>query len=395
MSAVLADPDRLQQLQMLRASALAFSAKESPPSRARALRAEAPGFDLKFWNALAAQGWTGLLVPETAGGYAQGFAEMAEVTAALAAQVAPEPIVPVLVFAGRLLQGCSSHPTARALLADMAAGRALPAVAWQEDATGAGSFDHRGSLAEPAAICAREGSHLVLRGGKRHVRPGAAATGYIVSASSSEGVALVWLPAGCEGLVTSTHRLADGTLGARLQFHEIAVPADHLLAIGPAAGDALAAAYDEALVLSAVELGAISRHMLSMTLDYLRTRKQFGKPIGSFQSMQHRAVDMLIQQELSGALVAHALAALDRGCTGLQRALLAARVKARCSEAALLVARESVQMHGAIGFTDECDLGLYVQRALVLSAWLGNAALQRRRFAQLTRNTAGNREAAE
>lgn len=394
MSAALADPDRLQQLQMLRSSALAFSAKESPPARARALRAEAPGFDMQFWNSLAAQGWTGLLVPESAGGYAQGFAEMAEVAAALAAQVAPEPLIPVLVFAGRLLQGCGGHPTARALLADVAAGRALPAVAWQEDATGAVSFDHRGCLAEPAAICARESDHLVLRGGKRHVRPGAAATGYIVSASSSEGTALVWLPAGSEGLVTSVQRLADGTFATRLQFHEIAVPTDHLLAIGSAAGAALAAAYDEALVLAGVELATICRQMVAITLDYLRTRKQFGKPIGSFQALQHRAVDMLIQQELSGALVGHAIAELDRGCTGMERALLGARVKARCSEAALVIARESVQMHGAIGFTDECNLGLYVQRALVLSAWLGNAAVQRRRFAQLSRNTAGHRESA-
>jgi alkylation response protein AidB-like acyl-CoA dehydrogenase len=194
--------------------------------------------------------------------------------------------------------------------------------------------------------------------------------------------------------VTSVQRLADGTFAAQLQFQEIAVSSDHLLAIGPAAEAALAAAYDEALVLAGAELASISRQMLSMTLDYLRTRKQFSKPIGSFQALQHRAVDMLIQQELCGALVAHALAELDRGCTGIERALLGARVKARCSEAALVIARESVQLHGAIGVTEECDLGLYLQRALVLSAWLGNAALQRKRFAQLSRNGAGNQEPA-
>ena len=95
---------------------------------------------------------------------------------------------------------------------------------------------------------------------------------------------------------------------------------------------------------------------------------------------------MLIQQELARAVVAQALAELDRGCAGSDRALLAARVKSRCSEAALLIARESVQLHGAIGVTDDCDLGLYLQRALVLSAWLGNAGVQRRRFALLSRN---------
>ena len=129
MSAVIADTDRQQQLEMLRSSALAFTSKESPASRARALRAKAPGFDLRFWNALAIQGWTGLLVPESAGGYGQGFAEMGEVAAALAAQAAPEPVTPVLVFAGRLLQGCAGSTTARALLAETAEGRALPAVA--------------------------------------------------------------------------------------------------------------------------------------------------------------------------------------------------------------------------------------------------------------------------
>lgn len=388
MSAAIADPDRLQQLEMLRASALAFSHKESAPSRARALRSQAPGFDLRFWSALARQGWTGLLVPESEGGYGQGLAEMAEVAAALAARAAPEPVTPVLVFAGRLLQGCTGNAMARALLADMADGGALPAVAWQEDASGAAGFDRQGRLAEPATVCAREGAELVVRGGKRHVRPGAAATGHIVTASSPEGTALVWVPAQCAGLACHVDRLADGTFAARLQFDNVTVPAAHLLAVGPAADRALAAAYDETLVLAGVELAAIARQMLSMTLDYLRTRKQFGKPIGSFQALQHRAVDMLIQQELSGAVVAQALAELDRGCAGSDRALLAARVKARCSEAALLIARESVQLHGAIGVTDECDLGLYLQRALVLSAWLGNAAVQRRRFAAISRNAA-------
>jgi alkylation response protein AidB-like acyl-CoA dehydrogenase len=125
--------------------------------------------------------------------------------------------------------------------------------------------------------------------------------------------------------------------------------------------------------------------MLTMTLDYLRTRKQFGKLIGSFQSLQHRAVDMLIQQELGEAVVAQAVAALDSGCSASERAVLAARAKARCSDAALQIGRESVQLHGAIGVTDENDLGLFLQRALVLSAWLGNGGTQRRRVACLNR----------
>ncbi|MEP7296637.1 MAG: acyl-CoA dehydrogenase family protein [Burkholderiales bacterium] len=386
MSTVIADQDRQQQLDMLRSSALAFATKESPLSRARALRAKAPGYDLRFWNALAAQGWTGLLVPESAGGYGQGFAEMAEVVTALAGQVAPEPVTPVLVFAGRVLQASARNELAQRLLAELAQGRALPAVAWQEDTSGAAGFAASGGLAEPATVCVRQGQGVTLRGDKRHVRPGAAATGYIVSASSTEGLVLVWVPAQSPGMTKTSERLADGTYAARLVFDNIELPVSHVLASGAAAETALAAAYDEALLFTGLELLAASRRMLAMTLEYLRTRKQFGKLIGSFQSLQHRAVDMLIQQELSDAVVAQAIAEFDRGCGGNERALLAARVKSRCSEAALMIGRESVQLHGAIGVTDDYDLGLYLQRTLVLAAWLGNARMQRGRFASMARH---------
>lgn len=380
-----ASVERRQQLELLRASAAAFASKESPLSRARALRGKAPGFDLRFWNALAAQGWTGLLAPESYGGFGQSLADMSEVASALAAQIAPEPITPVVVFAGRLLQACGSSELAQQLLTEMAQGRSLPAVAWQEDATGAASFDAHGELADPATICAVGTDELRLRGSKRHVRPGASATGWVVTASSSDGLALVWLPAQASGMQRRLDRLADGSFAARLDLDQVAVPSNHLLCRGSAARSALAKALDETLVVVSAELLAITRRMFEMTLEYLRTRKQFGKAIGSFQSLQHRAVDMLIQQELCAAAVAEGLAALDAGVSGGERAQLAARVKARCSDAALAVARESVQLHGAVGFTDEYDLGLYLQRALVLSAWLGNGAAQRRRHALLAR----------
>lgn len=377
--------ERHEQLELLRSSAASFAAKESPPSRARALRGKEPGFDLRFWSALAGQGWTGLLAPESAGGYGQGLTEMAEVAGALAAQAAPEPLVPVVVLAGRLLEACSESHLARRLLAELADGRSLPTLAWQEDATGEASFDVDGGLTEPATVCASGQGQLRLSGRKQHLRPGAGVTGCIVTASSSEGLTLVWVPTTAPGVEQKTLALADGSFSTRLNLQNAKVPAEHLLAHGKAAQKALARAYDEALVLTAAELAATARRMVTMTLDYLCTRKQFGKPIGSFQSLQHRAVDMHIQQELSAAVVAEALAALDAGADGVARALLAARAKARCSDAALAIAREAVQLHGAIGFTDEHDLGLYLQRALVLSAWLGNGAVQRRRYAALAR----------
>ena len=122
---------------------------------------------------------------------------------------------------------------------------------------------------------------------------------------------------------------------------------------------------------------------LDMSVDYMKTRVQFGKPIGSFQALAHRAVDLHIQRELSSAVLDDAVALFDGAATAARRSAMASRVKARCSEAGLRITREAIQIHGAIGFTDEYDAGLYLKRAMTLSAWLGNAAQHRRRYAQL------------
>ena len=122
---------------------------------------------------------------------------------------------------------------------------------------------------------------------------------------------------------------------------------------------------------------------MEMTLDYLRTRVQFDKPLGAFQALQHRAVDLYVQQELSLSSALDALRALQEADPA-QRARTVSRAKARCSDAALRITRECIQLHGAIGFTDEHDIGLYLKRALVVAAAFGNAEQHRRRFADLT-----------
>ena len=137
-------------------------------------------------------------------------------------------------------------------------------------------------------------------------------------------------------------------------------------------------------MIAGAELAGVMDRALEMTLDYLKTRVQFGKPIGAFQALQHRAVDLYIHKELANAVLNEALALLDRGPDAAARAALASRVKARCSDAALKITRETIQLHGAIGFTDEYDAGLYLKRALTLAAWLGHPVWHRRRYARLT-----------
>jgi alkylation response protein AidB-like acyl-CoA dehydrogenase len=122
---------------------------------------------------------------------------------------------------------------------------------------------------------------------------------------------------------------------------------------------------------------------LEMSVDYMKTRVQFGKPIGSFQALQHRAVDLYIQQQLASAALEDSLRALDTEPEPRRRAAIVSRLKARCSDAGVRITREAIQIHGAIGFTDEYDAGLYLKRAMVLAAWLGNGTQHRRRYAGL------------
>jgi alkylation response protein AidB-like acyl-CoA dehydrogenase len=146
---------------------------------------------------------------------------------------------------------------------------------------------------------------------------------------------------------------------------------------------ALDRAVDEATAMAAAELQGVMSRSLEMTLDYLRTRTQFGRVIGNFQALQHRAVDLYVQEQLASVALADVVRVLDERPLDAATAAAVSRAKARCSDAAALITRQAIQMHGAIGFTEEADVGLYVKRALTLAAWLGNSAYHRRRYARL------------
>lgn len=362
---------RSEQLRLLADSVAAFAAGRLPLARARRLRRALPEFEPAMMAELAGQGWTGLLIEEACGGLGLGFAEAAAVVEGLAAQLAPEPYVPVAVLAARLLQAAAPSARRNALLAGIADGSLVPACAGQETA---GDPDPE----RPALRARRAERGWLLDGEARYVRPGSGASLYLLLARSEDGWALFEAPASAAGLELGMEPQADGTALAHLRARGLR--ADEAL---PISAEAIAAAFDQALVMNAVELLALSRRMRALTLDYTRTRVQFGKPIGSFQALQHRQVDLLIAEELTAAAVREAIGALDTGAAAARRASLACRAKIRAAETALHTAREAIQMHGGIGVTDEYDLGLYVNRTLALAPWLGNARLHRRRWLQL------------
>jgi alkylation response protein AidB-like acyl-CoA dehydrogenase len=361
---------------MLAESVTAF-ARNPDLSRVRRLRGDPAEHDSAAWKRMAELGWLGILVPERYGGLGLGLAEMAIVAQGLARALAPEPLTACAVLATGVLAGGENEPLKERELPRLAAGEALAALAWQEEA---GGMDAEAVRLQATAF---EGGYK-LSGTKRFVAGAAQADAFLVSARAGGSLALYWVPRDTAGAKLTLETLADGRASGTLTLTDALAPRTHLVAEGAAAGRALGRALDHARAIAAAELAGVMGRALEMTLDYLRTRVQFGKPIGSFQALQHRAVDLHLQKEIAAAVLEQALAQLDSDPEPATRAAAASRLKARCADAAGKITRETVQMHGAIGFTDEYDAGLYLKRALTLAAWLGSASAHRRRYAQLT-----------
>jgi alkylation response protein AidB-like acyl-CoA dehydrogenase len=367
---------RTEERRMLAASVADFARRATDMARVRGWRGVAPGYDRGVWREMAAMGWTGLLLPEECGGAGLGLQEMAEVASGLARMLMPEPLVPCAVLAPRVILHCEQAALGAELLPPIAAGESIAALAWQEAAGDLGR--------DRPATSAQYGSGTIrLEGSKRFVAGAAGADGFIVSATAGTQLLLVWVPTATAGFEVQLEPLADGRFAGRLNMAGVAVSERNVLAEGEMAQAALDRAIDEATAMAAAELQGVMSRSLEMTLDYLRTRTQFGRAIGSFQALQHRAVDLYVQEQLSSAALADAVRALDERPHDAATAAAVSRAKARCSDAAALITRQAIQMHGAIGFTEEADVGLYVKRALTLAAWLGNSVYHRRRYARL------------
>lgn len=366
---------RHDERRMLADSVDDFVRGEATIPRVRALLEQGECFSREVWGQLAELGWLGIQVPETAGGLELGPAELAIVAEGLGRARLPEPFTEVAGFTAAVLRAGDNAELRDTLLADLASGASIPAVAWQEDAE---QFN-------PARV-ATEVSHTaggpVLTGRKRLVVP-AQADDFIISASSTEGVALYRVAADAEGVEAEHHTQVDGSRVADLRLRSVPV-GDADLVASPGCGlEALKIGLAWGQVFASAELLGLSERLLDMTRDYLSTRKQFDQPLSGFQVLRHRMVDLYIQIQLMRAALRQALRVLERGGDTAEAELAASRAKARASAAAMTVARQAVQLHGAIGYTEEADVGVHLHRVVTLSTWLGNAAWHRRRYAAL------------
>lgn len=344
--------------------------------RIRSLRGKEPDFDRAVWREMGEQGWLSILVPEEAGGLGLGMAAASAVAERLGAACAPEPFVMAGLLTPFLLSRSTNRAQKQGLMPAVLSGDMLVSLAWQP---AGGSFDP-----EKTEISTRaQGGGIVLSGQCRFVVP-ALADAYLVLARGADGLLLVLVEATQLAAGRSLEPGPDGVASARLSLSEVKVPADAVLLSGAAASAALQEALDLAVIAQCAELCGLMQRSLEMTLEYLKTRQQFGAAIGSFQALQHRSVDLFIQQELARHATDAAVDKAEQGATGKALSLAASSAKARAGEAAMLIGTQAVQLHGAIGFTDEYDLGLYMNRTVRLAATLGNAAWHRRRFGDLS-----------
>lgn len=374
-------------LQAFTESAKALLGSVSPLARIRRLRESVPRFERTVWQQMANAGWTAILAPAEHGGLELDLRHACAIAQALGRHPAPEPFTACAVQAVALLAKLPSSVVRDSVLSAVVQGASIAGVAWQERAGQIEPDDTAHASGGTRATRVAEGYSIA--GEKKWVVPGTGADGWIVSAQGPDGHALFWVPHDTPGVSVREHVRADGSPSATLQLTDVRVAATHCLAAGDAAIAALSQANDMARIALAAELLGVAQHAFEATRAYLVTRVQFGKPIGANQGLQHRLVDAYIQIELAADCLNEVLRDTTSG-HAQALAIGASRAKARCGHAALHVTREAVQMHGAIGFTDEYDLGLYVKRALGLSSWLGGAPALRARHHALVSADSGS-----
>jgi acyl-CoA dehydrogenase len=339
------------------------------------------GFSRALWKEMAELGWAGVPFPEAYGGAEMGLSELAVILEELGRQLAPEPFLSTVLLGGQALLLGGSEEQKDAWLPGVAEGDTFLSLAYQEKRS-------RYDLRRVATRAESNGDGWKISGEKIQVLEGSSADALIVVARTAgdegdaDGVTLFIVPAGSPGLEVTRQYRVDSRGVALVTLDEVAVAADAVVGAPGEGGDLLERVVDCATAgLCAEMLGSMSE-AFDRTIQYLKDRKQFGVPIGSFQALKHRAADMFIEIELSRSAVMAAVRALDEGAPDAPS--LVSLAKARCSDAGILVANEAIQMFGGIGMTDEEEIGFYLKRARVAESTFGDAAWHRDRWARLS-----------
>ena len=369
------DFDLSKPQKLLKESARALLSRECGPGRVRELMETETAHDEGLWRALAEQGWTGLLVPEGQGGLGLGLVEMAAVAEEMGRACLPGAFLSTL-FAAALIGRAGGDEQRAKYLGPIAAGELKASVALLEEGA---SWDVDAVKCEAA----RGDGGFTLRGRKLFVPDAAVADVIVCAARDGDSLTLLAVGRGAAGLSVTPMPSMDATRKLyEVAFEGVEVSASDALAADGDARGALRGALEVATAMLCAEMVGGMQWVLDATVEYGKTRQQFGRPVGSFQAVQHMCADMLLMTESARSAAYYAAWALTEG--DAQASLAVSVAKAYCSDAYREVANRGVQVHGGIGFTWEHDLQLYYKRGKSSETLFGDAAYHRERIACLT-----------
>jgi len=367
--------------QLVQDTALAFFADKSPIRALRTMRdaRDADGFSRPLWREMAELGWTGFVVPEEYGGSGFGLVGLGLVMEAAGRSLAATPLLSTALVGATALALAGSAMQKDTHLSGLVAGETIFALALEEG-------PHHAPT-RIATTAKKHGGGYRLSGRKTFVLDGHVADTLVVAARTAggtddkAGITLFLVPADAPGVSRRRTVMVDSRNAAIVTFENVEV-ADQA-ALGPIDGgaDVLEAVLDRARVGLAAEMLGSTVECFERTVQYLKDRKQFGVPIGSFQALKHRAAQMFCEIEVTRSAVLAALSAFDEGAN--DAAALASLAKSKANDTFFLVGNEGVQMHGGIGMTDEHDIGFFTKRARVAMATFGGSAFHRERYAGL------------
>ncbi len=366
---------------MLKDAAKAWTADRSPVTAFRKLRDSdaANGFDPAVWKEMGEMGWAGVIVPEAHGGSEFGYRSLGLVLEETGRTLTASPLVSTALIGASALNLGGTAAQKQAWLPRIAEGKAVLALAVDEHAHHA--------PARIAMTARKEGEGYVLDGKKLFVVDAGAADALIVAARTSgqagdeAGITLFLVATDTDGITRTLLKTVDSRGAADIAFKGVKVGADAVLGQTEHGFELLEQILDRARAGLAAEMMGQASQAFEITLEYLKTRVQFGQVIGTFQSLQHRAAKMFTTLEMTRSCVEAALEAIDANANDVRA--LCSLAKAKASHTVHLVSNEMVQMHGGIGMTDAHDAGLYMKRARVTEALFGGESFHRDRYATL------------
>jgi alkylation response protein AidB-like acyl-CoA dehydrogenase len=370
-----------EEQQLLRDTATQFFQERVPVANLRKLRDEKnpDGFDRLIWKEMADLGFAGILTSEKYGGTDFGPVGLGLVLEQSGRTLAATPLVSTVLVCGAAVQLAGSATQRQDILSAIAAGETIMALALEE-----GPHHNPTHIATKATA---EGNAFRLSGKKTFVLDGHVADKLIVAARTSgntddkSGITLFLVDPKAKGVTVTRTLMVDSRNAANITFDNVSVTADAVLGSVDGGNDVLEQVLDIARIGLAAEMLGSIQEVFDTTVEYLKERKQFGVPIGSFQGLKHRIADLFAEIELCRSVVLDALSALEARRNDVP--LIASLAKARLSETSRRMTNEGLQMRGGMGMTDQFDIGLFMKRARVAAATFGDANFHRDRYATL------------